>query len=197
MAKHVLLAATMTQTKESATRSDTTAAWSVVVVHEDSEARTRAVGFCDQLVKQLWARFEFNVSWWPFAMLEQPAAAMDAATKAATADLIIVSASPEGDFPVAIKGWIESWVEQRGVREGVLAGLIESQGMPADPDGPKHHCLRNSAHRGAMDYLTQVPQEISRSIPDSFESYSQRADQVTSLLNGILHQQGPPRRISL
>jgi hypothetical protein len=46
-----------------------------------------------------------------------------------------------------------------------------------------------------MDYLTQVPQDIPRCIPESIESYTERADQVTSLLDGILHQQAPPPHI--
>jgi hypothetical protein len=43
-----------------------------------------------------------------------------------------------------------------------------------------------------MDYLTQVPQDIARAFPDSLDSYTRRADQVTSILDGILHQQAPP-----
>jgi hypothetical protein len=43
-----------------------------------------------------------------------------------------------------------------------------------------------------MDYLNHVPQDISLSIPESLDSYTQRADQVTSLLDDILHQQVPP-----
>jgi hypothetical protein len=43
-----------------------------------------------------------------------------------------------------------------------------------------------------MDYLTEVPQDISRSIPDSLDSYTERADQVTGLLANILQQQPPP-----
>ena len=43
-----------------------------------------------------------------------------------------------------------------------------------------------------MDYLTEMPQDISRSIPDSLDSYTERAEQVTSLLDNILHQQAPP-----
>jgi len=43
-----------------------------------------------------------------------------------------------------------------------------------------------------MDYLKEMPQDISRSIPDSLDSYTERADQVTHLLDNIMHQQAPP-----
>ena len=77
-------------------------------------ARERAVVFCDQLVRRFWARFEFDVSWWSFAMLEQAAAAKEAAEKAARADLIVFSAAPEGDFPPPVKAWIETWLSPAG-----------------------------------------------------------------------------------
>ena len=61
----------MTRTNEDGARLEAKAAWSVVVVYEDPAARERAVGFCDQLVSRFWARFEFDVSWWSFALLEE------------------------------------------------------------------------------------------------------------------------------
>ena len=168
------------------------AAWSVVVVYEDPAARERAVGFCDQLVGRFWAGFDFDLRWWPFAQLEDADSAKAAANEAARADLIVFAANPEGDFPWAVKSWTASWLSQRGDHEGMLVGLLEHVPGTGGPEGPKHHFLRNAAHHGAMDYLTEMPQDISRSIPDSLDSYTERADQVTSLLDNILRQQTPP-----
>jgi len=182
----------MTREKEDEAQVETKAAWSVVAVYEDPAARDRAVGFCDQLVGRFWAHFEFDVSWWSFALLEQALAANEASDKAAHADLIVISATPEGEFPASLKAWMDSWLGRRGEREGMLVGLIEDAGDPSVGEVPKHHWLRDAAHRASMDYLTQVPQDISRSFPDSLDSYTERADQVTTLLDDILHQQPPP-----
>lgn len=184
----------MTSKNESEAGLETKATWSVVVVYEDAATREHAVTFCDQLVSRFWAACEFDVSWWSFALLDKPPATEEAAERATQADLIVFSAGPEGDFPPSVKAWIESWLNQRGDREGLLVGLMQ-QGN-GDREEQKHHYLRQAAHRGAMDYLTQMPPGISLSIPDSFESYTQRADQVTSLLDDILHQQPPPPRLS-
>ena len=186
----------MTQTKESGAGPSTKASWSVLVIYEDDAACDRAVGFCDQLVDRFWAKCDFEVSWWPFTLLKETVSAREAALKASGADLILFSTTPEGDFPLAVKAWIETWPKQRGGREGLLIGLMGSSAAPADQEGQKHHCLRNAAHHGAMDYLTQVPQDIALSIPNSLDSYTQRADQVTSLLDDILHQHLPPPSLS-
>jgi hypothetical protein len=172
------------------------AAWSVVVVYEDAAARERAVAFCDQLVSRYWAQLEFNVSWWSFALLENVSTAEDAVAKAVCADLVAFATKPEGDFPQPVKTWVETWLTQRGDREGMLVGLLEPIVGAGRLEGQKHNYLRRAAHHGAMDYLTHVPQDISLSIPESLDSYTQRADQVTSLLDDILHQQAPPPHLS-
>jgi hypothetical protein len=187
---------TMTRTNENEAGLETKAAWSVVVVYEDAAARERAVTFCDQLIKRFWAKCEFDVSWWPFALLDQTPATKDATERAAQADVIVLSATPEGDFPLPVKAWVEAWLNRRGDREGMLVGLMEPVPGTSDREGEKHHYLRNAAHHGAMDYLTQIPQDISRLIPDSLDSYTKRADQVTSLLDDILRQQTPPPPLS-
>lgn len=125
-------------------------------------------------------------------MLEQSTAATEAAEKAAQADLLLFSAPPEGHFPAHVKEWVETWLIRRGDREGLLAGLLEPTENSRSQEGQKHTFLRNAAHRGAMDYLTRVPEDVSRSIPDSLDSYTERADQVTSLLDEILRQQPTP-----
>jgi hypothetical protein len=182
----------MTRADESGARLENKAAWSVVVVYEDSAARERAVTFCDQLVGRFWERFEFDIGWWSFDMLGDSLAAAEAARKAEQADLLVFSATPEGEFPAQVEDWVETWLTRRGDSEGVLAGLLEPAESTSDREDRKHIYLRNTAHRGAMDYVTHLPQDLSRSIPDSIDSYAERADQVTSLLVDILHQQQPP-----
>jgi len=187
----------MTRTNENGSVLETKTDWSVVVVYEDAATRERAATFCDQLVSRYWAECEFDVSWWAVTLLDQAVAAKDAAQRAARADLIVFSTTPEGDFPLPVKAWVGNWLNQRGEREGMLVCLMEPGADAGNREGPKHHYLRKAAHHGAMDYLTKVPPDTSLSIPDSLESYTERACQVTSLLDDILHQQPPPPLLSL
>jgi hypothetical protein len=186
------LAADMTRNNEYEDRLEAKAAWSVVVVYEDTAAREQAVDFCDQLVKRFWASFEFEVSWWSFGLLQKEPVATEAAEKAARADLVVLSTLRQEDFPAWVKGWIESWLNRRGDREGILAGLIAPGTAGGEWEAPPHHYLRQVARRGAMDYLTQIPQDIARSSLESPDSYAQRAAHVSSVLDEILHQHAPP-----
>ena len=121
----------MTRTNENGTRLEAKAAWSVVVVYEDAAARERAVGFCDQLVERFWAQFEFDVSWWSFALLEEPAQPRKRQKRPRCADLIVFAANPEGDFPCRSRAWVETWLNQRGDREGMLVACWNRRGAPA------------------------------------------------------------------
>ena len=152
----------------------------------------QAVDFCDQLVNRFWARFEFDVNWWSFDLLRNEPTALAAADKAAQADLVVLCSLRQEDFPASVKGWIERWLHRRGDREGILAGLVDPRGGSSGCQSPKHHYLRQIAHRGALDYLTQLPQNISRLTPESLDYYSQRAAQGSSVLDEILHHHAPP-----
>jgi hypothetical protein len=172
------------------------ATWAVVVVYGSQETREAAVSFCDQLVQRFWNQYEFDISWWPGSQLLEQEAAQQAGQRASEADLVIFGVPADGVLPLEVQKWVEGWVPERGEREGALVGLVvqEAQSMET---AEAHKFLRQVAHRAGMDYLTQVPQSISWQIPESLESCSERAKQVTSVLDEILHQPPAPRVIGL
>lgn len=165
--------------------------WSVVVIFEDAKTREKAVRFCDQLVERFWSRCEFTLTWMSFSALAEPNSARDANAKTHDADVIVFASRPEGPVPPVVTEWVERCLANRNDREGVLAGLIDCP-IPTGWVAEKHAWLRSVAHRAGMDYLTQVPHDIARSIPDSLESFSERARQVTSVLAEILHKPATP-----
>jgi hypothetical protein len=85
--------------------------------------------------------------------------------------------------------WVESWLQRRGDREGALMDLAESGAEKS----PKHIYLRSVAHRGGMDYLTEMPCSTVESIPDSLEYCTERARRVTGVLEEILAHQPSSR----
>ena len=182
----------MTTTNDQSSQLETKATWSVVVVYENPTTQSRAVGFCDELVGRFWKDLQFDMDWWSFDHLATVDSAREAAEKAARADLIIFAASPEGDFPLAVKAWMQVWLSQRGDREGKLVALLDPRGSAKGKEGHKHQHLRNAAHHAAMDYLTEVPEDISLAISESLDAYTERAGHVTSLLDDILRRQPQP-----
>ena len=162
--------------------------WSVIVLFEDAQIREKAVQFCDQLVKRFWTGCEIKMDWLEFAALANPNAARDAHAKARSADVIVFATRPEGPVPAVVIEWVETCLANRTDREGTLTGLIDSGANLTGWAAEKHAWLRSVVYRAGMDYLTGVSQEINTQIPDSLESFSECAWQVTSVLDEILHK---------
>jgi len=167
------------------------ASWSVVVIYDDLPTREEAVKFSDVLVRRFWSEYEFDVGWWSVRDLEKPERALTAAAKAAKADLLVFALKPEGELPDCVFAWIDRWIEKRGEREGALAGLLDPAAGPNGIATEKYLYLRSLAHRTGMDYLMQVPENMVRTIPDSIDSYAERASTRSSVLDEILNRPLP------
>jgi hypothetical protein len=125
------------------------------------------------------------MNWWSFHLLSHPGTGGDAAQKAAEADVLVFAIKAGGDLPDDVKMWIEKWLNQRGEREGALVGLLAGEGL-YDIAPFREIYLRHIARRAGMDYLSHASPTAARAIPDSLDSFSQRAGKVTSVLDGIL-----------
>ena len=171
--------------KNAHTQEAQKAKWSVVVLFENADARDKAVAFCDRLVEQFMKGLVVEVNWWGFGDLMDTDAARQSVECAGAADFVLFAA--ESNFlPFEAKSWVERWIKARGDREGTLVDLCGAAYDRSENPQDTRVFLRKIAQRAGMDYFTCMPHNISRTIPDSVESYSQRADQVTSVLDEIL-----------
>jgi hypothetical protein len=166
----------------------------VVVAYETTATRELAIRSSQELAGLFAGEAGLNVRWWSFALLCDPAFAKDAAVQASDADLLVFAITPAGDLPQEIKLWMENWITHRTVREGAVVGLVllEGHSRPGEIACLKEIYLRHAAHRAGMDYLSQLPSALPKAMPDSLDSYRERAGQVTSVLDEILRTCLPP-----
>jgi hypothetical protein len=159
----------------------------VVVVYEAPAIRERAVRFCERLaIEQKSA--DMDMDWWSFTLLSHPTMANNAVEKAADADVVVFAMESRGDLPEEIKLWIEKWLNKRGEREGALVGLLGQEEGMRDSATFREMYLRHAARRAGMDYLSHAAPTLRRAIPDSIDSFSERAGRMTSVLDGILQK---------
>jgi hypothetical protein len=159
--------------------------WSMMVIFDKEESRQRAVDVCDHLIKRFWNDCGFDVCWWSCAELKGYGKRGETLAKAVEADLLVVALHAEAEPTTLLGDWLEDFVKLRGEREGVLINLVEEGSNP-------HSSLRQAAHRAGMDYLTHEPDKIGGAVPDSIESVTARAEQITSVLDEILRTQPLP-----
>jgi hypothetical protein len=166
----------------------------VVVVYETPAIREHAVKFCERIAHEPESAGTAEQNWWSFHLLTHSAGAGDAAQKAALADVVIFAMDAVGDLPDEIKLWIETWLNKRGEREGALVGLLAREERSHDVPPFREIYLRHIARRAGMDYLSHAAPTAPKAIPNSLDSYSKRAGQMTSVLDNILqiHPRTPP-----
>jgi hypothetical protein len=169
----------------SSKQNEARAAKSVVVIYEDSALRERAVQFCERLAAETP---EMEMDWWSFQLLDHPSMAHSAVDRAATADVVVFAMVSRGDLPEEIKMWIERWLNKRGEREGALVGLLHREEGWHGMASFREIYLRHVARRSGMDYLSHSAPTIQHAIPDSLDSYNDRAVQMTSVLDSILRE---------
>jgi len=166
---------------------------SLVVIYEDPAIRERAVRFCERLAEE--QNFpDMNMDWWSFPLLSESTLAHDAVEKAAKADVVVFAMDARGDLPEEIKLWIEKWLNKRSEREGALVGLLGRQDGLQEIASFREIYLRHVARRAGMDYLSHAAPTLRRAMPNSIDSFNERAGRVTSVLDGILqkHPHSPP-----
>lgn len=111
--------------------------------------------------------------------------------KLLSAEVIVVAAAAEGDFTDEFKSWINDWVARRNDREGALVGIFHDQ-KTVNLASRKEVYLRHAAHLAGMDYLSRLPLQTVQTVPDSLDTFSERADQMTSVLDTILKNRPAP-----
>lgn len=167
-----------------------------VILYENSPAREFAFQFWKHFEQSHPTEPKLEVNWLPFARVSDPLKSGNAAEKAARADLIVFAMSLEGELPGDVKLWIESWLGKRREREGAIVGLVCGQSGPCATAGLKEIYLRHVALRAGMDYLSRTTPTAPVAMPNSLDSFCNRARQMTSVLDDILRTQflppGPP-----
>jgi hypothetical protein len=163
----------------------------VVVLFHGPEERETAVSFCDRLIARFWTSCQFDIQWWGFHSLPNQEAARQAHQAAVEADLVVFAPAVHHDIPAETREWIERWMDARcSEREGSLAVLLPPE--PQHRIEAAHRYFRKVARRAGMDFLTELPESVDQPIPDSIESYTQRAQCVTGVLDEILHRPARP-----
>lgn len=173
--------------EENLIRAEPRESFAVAVVYEDTLTRDRAMSVCDELVHQFWTEVDFEISWWRESYLADSDIAMAAADSAANADLIVFSTHAGGELSAGLTTWIESWLDKRQEREGALIGLIGTSDDAITDVDLKHRYLTKIAERGKLDYLSSVLPIAPQTVDESVDSIHRRADQITAVLEQILH----------
>jgi hypothetical protein len=157
----------------------------VVIAYNDLAAGKRAMHVMANLGEGLGSDIAFRPIPWSFELLADPDWGAAAARDAASVDILILATSDTQPLPAAVARWVEAAI---GRMRGTAAAVIALFGPTENPDGPDSRRLQaiQAAALGAgLDFFAPSP----RHEPDeTIARIHRRAELVTPLLDGILHQ---------
>ena len=163
----------------------------VLVLYEDLATRQRGLAACDYLMRNFWAEVEFEFHWWRTDFFADASLAAAAAEKASQANLIFLCSAATREPSSTLIAWFDSWIGSRLEGEGMLVNLVTGE-------APAHHrqagelFLRDISRRADLDYLGTFPQTSTGTFPSSVIDAEHRANQMSSVLDGLLRESHRP-----
>jgi len=164
--------------------------FSAVVLYEDRQTRDRVLDVSQHMATQVGDEVQLRFSWWRFDFLADPDLAQQAASAAATADMLLVAAHPGRGLPLIFTQWVETWLPKRGAQESILVALIGSEHDSQDDAATQY--LRVIATRARMDYLAKPLLPTASAPSVSSTAVAQRTQGKTPVLEDFLKQPPPP-----
>jgi hypothetical protein len=95
-----------------------------------------------------------------------------------------------GEFQAHEATWLQQWVAERRKHEGTLVGLLDGASSE-DTRSARHAELHQLAVQAGMDYLDSLPEIIQCCLPEMPVWYSERANEMSSVLDGIIRKPAP------
>lgn len=148
---------------------------------------------CQALEQEFGGDLDFEFGWWAFDRLGDSQELHTAAEHAAEADLILLSVHAGNELPRPVQEWIEAGLARRRKRGGAVALLVGPAQRSGGAGWPIDSYLRYLAERAGMDFWVSTPCETSEPMPDSLDTFIERAGEVTAVLEKILGQE--PKRL--
>jgi hypothetical protein len=162
----------------------------VLVMYEDLAAGQRAKFLLDRLSAQFGIEGEgrLTMKFWRFDLLNLPLALEQAAVEAAAADVIILSVNRKMELSAVDREWTTRWLDYKEDRPYLFCLVPGQERDGRAMENSLISEMRNFAGAAGVDFSSGSV-ETSLAGPDAvFNELQERANQMSSVLEGILHQ---------
>jgi acetylornithine deacetylase/succinyl-diaminopimelate desuccinylase-like protein len=132
----------------------------VLLVYEDFSTGLRARQAFEKVARQLKLDADFKVNLWKFDLLREPALLERAATEAAQADIVFLSAHGQDELPEAAHTWFDQWFERRDGKPCALVVLLDTLAGNTAKAHQAWEPLRAAALASGLDVFLHAAEEL-------------------------------------
>lgn len=159
----------------------------VVLVYEDFSTGLRARQAFQPVARQLEVDADINVGLWNFDLLREPALLERAATEAAKADIVFLSAHGQGELPGAANLWLKQWFERRGAEPCALVVLLDTLAGDTAATNRTWAALRATALAAGLDVFLPAPEAPQTERAAALDEITRPLEIRTALPDQLLH----------
>jgi len=160
----------------------------VVIAYDDLAAGKRAMRVMTDLAKSLGDNLKFEPLPWSFDLLTDVDWREVAASDAVNADILIIAMSSAHPLPTSVGRWAEDAIDRKRGTTAAVVALFGSEENPDGADSLRVEAIQTAARQAGLDFFAPAP---NKELNETISLVHQRAETVTSVLEGILHHQLP------
>ncbi len=130
----------------------------VLLVHEDLSTELRARQAFEQVRPQI--EMDADVDLWKFDLFREPGLLERAATEAAKADIVFLSAHGQGELPARANKWLERWFESRSGEPSAVVVLLDTPAGDTAAADQRWEGLRAAALAARVDVFLDAGEAL-------------------------------------
>jgi hypothetical protein len=157
----------------------------VLLVYEDLSTALRARQAFEQVRRQI--EIDAEVDLWRFDLFREPALLEWAATDAAKADIVFLSAHGQGELPGTANLWLEQWFERRDGGPCALVVLPDTPAGDTAAANQRWEALRAAAVAAGVDMFLHAAEARQPERQSTLDETRLRPETRGALAEGILH----------
>ena len=168
-----------------------------LIAYDHKESGLRAMDSYDRMLKQLGLDPPIAFCLWNIGVLEASELAATAAQDAMTANVVLISLVGDRAPSARFRSWLNMWGRKDRAQPTAFAVVLSPEYRRSSTGVEIALSLRQFASFAGLDYLSD---NAATAAPhgNSFENLRQRAEQLSSVLDGILnHSAGQPPRFGV
>ena len=128
----------------------------IVLLYESFATAVRGKAFCDQLLRELGVRCDFDEALWRTDLLAVPAVRQEVARAALKADFVVLSLRGDTDLPGAIEQWCAQWMPQARDRDITFIAVFDPATAQRFPMENVRSHLRKAAFAAGVHFFAHA-----------------------------------------
>jgi len=142
--------------------------WRIMIAYDALAAGQRAFQLFSRLDQEHVEGVHFQVQFWRFDLLSDPAWREFAAVDLTKADMIIIAASRKSDLPMHVQTWLSKCLAGRKTNDAAILALFGTEEEMDGAESPRLQFLQSIARAAGLAFFAPLQHEADATAPSVY-----------------------------